>query len=231
MNAPELALHYQRLDQRAATIRSQMTRLQASLASNPEAERLEERRSAAEAARRSTELQLRAREREVEDRRTRVRGRERELMSGRIRNPTELMKLQQEIDHLKATVGEEEDAELLLMEQLETLETEETRLGRELAALRERSEAAAPELQSQLKQLEAELVHVETDREEYWSELPADWKQAYRRVQSRTVDPIAQVVGNQCQACHVSVTSSGMQSVRRGALLQCDNCGRLLVVA
>jgi predicted nucleic acid-binding Zn-ribbon protein len=220
MNAPELALHYQRLDQRAATIRSQMTRLQASLASNPEAERLEERRSAAEAARRSTELQLRAREREVEDRRTRVRGRERELM-----------KLQQEIDHLKATVGEEEDAELLLMEQLETLETEETRLGRELTALRERSEAAAPELQSQLKQLEAELVHVETDREEYWSELPADWKQAYRRVQSRTVDPIAQVVGNQCQACHVSVTSSGMQSVRRGALLQCDNCGRLLVVA
>jgi hypothetical protein len=29
----------------------------------------------------------------------------------------------------------------------------------------------------------------------------------------------------------VSVTSNGMQVLRRGGLLLCDNCGRLLVVA
>ena len=47
----------------------------------------------------------------------------------------------------------------------------------------------------------------------------------------RQADPVAQVVGGQCQACRVQVTSSGMQTLRRAGLVHCDNCGRILVVA
>jgi predicted CXXCH cytochrome family protein len=39
------------------------------------------------------------------------------------------------------------------------------------------------------------------------------------------------VLHNQCQTCHVTVTSNGMQVLRRGGLVLCDNCGRILVVA
>ena len=47
------------------------------------------------------------------------------------------------------------------------------------------------------------------------------------------VPPVAQVVGNQCQACRVTVTSSGMQLLRKGSddLVHCENCGRILVLA
>ena len=38
-------------------------------------------------------------------------------------------------------------------------------------------------------------------------------------------------VCGQCRACRVAVTSSGMQALRRAALVQCDNCGRILVAA
>jgi predicted nucleic acid-binding Zn-ribbon protein len=38
------------------------------------------------------------------------------------------------------------------------------------------------------------------------------------------------VSGTECAACHVTVTSSGMQILRKGdALVQCENCGRILV--
>ncbi|HKA51797.1 MAG TPA: C4-type zinc ribbon domain-containing protein [Candidatus Dormibacteraeota bacterium] len=231
MNIPELALRYQRLDQRAAQIRVQIARVEVALTDNLEPERLERERASAEAARRNVELRLRERERETEGRRTRLRARERELMSGRVRNPTELMKMQQEVQHLKIAVGEEEDAQLMLMEQQESLDVDLSRLTRELEAAREKAAAAAPELRQRLEQLTAELAQVEADRDATWEQIPADWQLAYRRVQGRLADPVAEVAGNQCQACHVAVTSSGMQALRRAALLQCDNCGRILVVA
>jgi predicted nucleic acid-binding Zn-ribbon protein len=231
MNVPELALHHQRLDQRAAQLRAQIERLRTELASDPVAEGLERQRAEAEAERHEVGLRMREREREVEGQRSRLRGRERELMSGRIRNPTELQKLDEEVRHLKTALGKEEDVLLDLMERQETLEADLVRLGGELEAARGRTAAAAPELRQRLERWEGELSQAEAERDETWGRLPADWQAAYLRVQSRQADPISTVVGNQCQACRVALTSSGMQVARRAGLLQCDNCGRILVVA
>jgi predicted nucleic acid-binding Zn-ribbon protein len=231
MNAPELALHHQRLDQRTGHLRGQIARIQATLASDPAAERLEAEAVAVQARRREVDLGLREREREADAQRTRLRGRERELMSGRIRNPTELMKLNEEVEHLRSAVGQEEDSALELMDQQERLEADLERLGRELAAARERTASAAPELLGRLERLERELQEVEAERDATWERVPPEWQEAYRRVHSRQADPVAQVVGGQCQACRVQVTSSGMQTLRRAGLVYCDNCGRILVVA
>ncbi|HSR24116.1 MAG TPA: C4-type zinc ribbon domain-containing protein [Candidatus Eisenbacteria bacterium] len=231
MNVPELALHHQRLDQRAGHLRSQMARIEAVLAADPAADRLEREVAGVQAERREVELRLREREREAEAQRARLRGRERELMSGRIRNPTDLMKLNQEVEHLRTAVGREEDAELELMERQEQLDADVVRLERELAGARERTAAAAPELRGRLERLQRELVEVEAERDATWAQLPPRWQETYRRILSRQADPVAGVVGGQCQACRVAVTSSGMQTLRRAGLLQCDNCGRILVVA
>ncbi len=229
MNVPELALHHQRLDRRASALRGQIARLQAELAQDPLAERLDLERATTEAARRDVDLRLRDRERDAEDRRGRLRARERELMSGRIRNPTELMKLNHEVESMRGAVGEAEDAQLELMETQESLQAELARLSSELAAARERTASAAPGLRERLERMETELAAAEAERDATWAALPADWQVAYERVRSRVPDPIAEVVNGQCQACRVQVTSSGMQVIRRTGLLQCDNCGRILV--
>jgi predicted nucleic acid-binding Zn-ribbon protein len=230
MNVPELALHHMRLDQRAAGLRAQIERLRAILAEDREAERLEREVAAAEAERRELDLGVREREREAEAQRTRLRGRERELMSGRIRNPTELTRLNDEVDHLKVALRVHEDGELELMERQEALEGDLARLRRELTAARERTAAAAPGLKERLVGLERDLADTEAERDATWERVPADWQAAYRRVRSRQADPVAEVVNGQCGACRVALTSSGMQAVRRAALVQCDNCGRMLVV-
>ena len=53
-----------------------------------------------------------------------MRARERELMSGRIHNPTELLQISEEVDHMKARLATEEDAELELMEEAERADAE-----------------------------------------------------------------------------------------------------------
>ena len=57
--------------------------------------------------------------------------------------------------------------------------------------------------------------------------VPGD-QTVFSRVRIRPA--VALVRDNQCSACHVTVTSSGMQILRKGdALVQCENCGRILV--
>jgi predicted nucleic acid-binding Zn-ribbon protein len=231
MNLPELALRHQRLDGRAAQLRAQIERQESELAFDPQVERLEREVGVRERAHRELEIRLRDREREVEARRARLRARERELMSGRISNPGELMRLSGEVEHLKTALVGEEDAELELMEEQERLEAEVMQLREQLELTRRRGEAAAPARREALSQLRTALAETEAEREETWRQLPADWQTAYRRVAGRIANPVAEVVGGECQACHVRVTSGGMQVLRRAGLLQCDNCGRLLVVA
>jgi predicted CXXCH cytochrome family protein len=229
MTVPELALHHQRLEARATQLHSQIERIEAELARNPEAERLEREVGSREAVRREVELRLLQSERETESRRARLRARERELMSGRINNPGELMRLSSEVDHLKLALAGDEDAELELLEQQELVEKEVARLEADLGAARRSGEAAAPGRQEELLRLQLVLAETETEREAVWRQLPADWQKAYKRVAARVSNPVAEVVRGQCQACHVGATSSGMQLLRRGSLVLCENCGRLQV--
>lgn len=231
MNVPELALRHQQLDARAVQMRAQIQHLEARLAENPEVEGLNGEVAAKDAARRDLEIRVRQRERDAETRRTRLKARERELMSGRIRNPSELVQLSREADQLRAALAKEEDAELQLMEEQERVEAELRRLQQQLEDARRRGEEAAPGQREAIVRLHSGLAETDAELEETWRQLPADWQAAYRRVAARVANPVAEVIRGQCQACHVAVTSNGMQVLRRAGLLLCDNCGRLLVVA
>ena len=228
MNVPELALHHQRLDQRAAHLRSQIDRLREQLASDPVAEALEHALAAAQADRRDVDLRLLEREREVEAQRSRLRGRERELMSGRIRNPTELMQMSDEVAHMRARFAEEEEAELRIMEDAEAADEAVRSATRELEEATRSSAEEEPGLRAQLGEWNAELTDVVGEKEAVWAEVPPRDQAVFNRIRVRP--PIARVSGTQCTACHVTVTSSGMQILRKGdALVQCENCGRILV--
>jgi predicted nucleic acid-binding Zn-ribbon protein len=226
----ELLLRHARLDERGQATAAEIDRLEGRLASNPEADRIEAGLTQARATQGEVALRLRERDREREDHRSKMRARERELMSGRIRNPTELMQMSDEVDHMKARLADEENQELALMEDAERADAEVKQLERDLQASRSAAEAAAPELRARLEQARAELSETESEREEVWRQVPAPYQAAYRRVRVRP--PVAEVSGGQCRACRVAVTSSQMQQLRRGdAIVTCDNCGRLLVVA
>src|SRR5205807_7683354 len=119
MKPAQLLLAYMRLVERERELRDEIERVESLLASDPSVAHAEEAVASARAEREAILLRLRESDRDREAHRTRLRSREKELMSGRIRNPTELMLLSDEVKHLKASFAEEEEAQLRLMDEAE----------------------------------------------------------------------------------------------------------------
>jgi uncharacterized protein len=226
----QLLLAYQRLVEKERELRDDIERVESLLASDPNVAHAETALADARSQRDSIQLRLRESDRERESHRSRLRSREKELMSGRIRNPTELMQLSTEVQHLKASFAEEEEAELRLMEEGELAEQAVVEAAEHLQDTRSRSASDEPELRRDLESWQAELETVKTDSGAIWAEVAPKAQQAYLRVRSHP--QVAEVDRNQCLECHVTVTSSGMQALRKGEeIVHCDNCGRILVIA
>ena len=230
MKPAQLLLAYMRLVEKERELRDEIERVESLLTADPSVVHAEEALAEMKARRDEIQLQLRESDRERETHRTRLRSREKELMSGRIRSPSELMQLNQEVQHLKASFADEEDAELRLMEEGELAEQAVLEASEQLQEARTRSANDEPSLRRDLESWQAELVTVRADNEAVWAQLSQPAQRAYLGV--RVHPPVAEVDHNQCQSCHVTVTSSGMQMLRKGdEIVRCDNCGRILVIA
>ncbi len=226
----QLLLQYQRLVDRERVLRDSIERIESLLQANPEVVRLEEKFEAARAAQEAAAGKLHESDRAREDHRTKLRSRERELMSGRIRNPTELVQMSEEVQHMKARFADEEEAELRLMEDAEIADDNMRDATAELDAARAQAAAEAPGLESELSGFRSELAEVEAEKEQVWAEVPPPARTAFTR--QRVHPAVAEVRNNQCTACRVTVTSRGMQMLRQGdEIVHCENCGRILVIA
>ncbi|HYM67032.1 MAG TPA: C4-type zinc ribbon domain-containing protein [Patescibacteria group bacterium] len=230
MKAAQLLFEHQRLVERERALRADIEQVESRLVSDPEVVNIEEALAAAVAAQEAAAEQLRESDRLREAHRTDLKARERQLMSGRIRNPSELMQMSNEVNTMKSHFAEEEDAELQLMEQAEAADRHVAEVTERLGEARARSAAEEPELRENLDGWLTELAEVVAERDEVWSQVPPAAQADYSRL--RVHPPVAEVVNNQCSVCRVGVTSSGMQVLRKGdELVHCDHCGRILVPA
>ncbi len=231
MKPAQLLFEHQRLVERERVLREDIARVTSRLDSDPEVVELEARLAEARAAQEAVAARLRESDHERESHRTKLRSREKELMSGRIRSPSELMQMSDEVQHMKARFEQEEADQLQLMEDAEAADEGTREATASLGERRRQSVAEEPELRQDLKAWIADLAEVEAARDRVWEEVPPAAQTAYNRMRMRPA--VAQVVGNQCQSCRVTVTSSGMQLLRKGSddLVHCENCGRILVLA
>ena len=226
-----LLLRYQAQVERERALREVIERLESRLESDPEVVSLEEAMQAARAEQDAVSARLRESDHTREDHRSKLRSREKELMSGRIRNPTELMQMSEEVAHMKARFADEEDAELHLMEDAEGADDAVRAAAANLEEARTLSTAEEPALKEELEAARSELAEVEAERDQLWAEVPPAAQATYSR--TRAQPAVATVLNNQCTACRVTVTSSGMQVLRKGLddLVQCEHCSRILVLA
>jgi uncharacterized protein len=230
MKPGQLLLSYMRLVERERELRDEIERVESLLASDPNVAHAEETLATAKSNQQSLQLSLRESDREREAHRTRLRSREKDLMSGRIRSPSELIQLNQEVDHLKSSFAEKEEAQLSMMEEGELADQAVVEASEHLMDARTRSAGDEPGLRRDVESWQAELATVRADAEGVWAQLPPAAQRVYLGV--RVHPPVAEVDRNQCQSCHVTVTSSGMQVLRKGdEIVRCENCGRILVMA
>lgn len=228
MNSAELLLRHAAAEARVRGLLADRERLEAALAGDRRIEGARTAVAEAERGQREAALRVRESEREVETHRARLRDRDRDLMSGRSNNPTELTRLSTEVEHLRERVSQGEDAELALLEDLDARDGELGIARRELERLEADFEASVPSLRAELEAVRSRLAEAESDRDVAWAAVPPDYQAAARRV--RAQPPVAEVQGGACGACRVHLNSGAQQRLRRGELLTCDNCGRVLVL-
>lgn len=114
----------------------------------------------------------------------------------------------EKLDRLKEDLAQ-------LEAELGTLKAAEAKLAQEL-------ESAAPGLRKQVAELEASIAKAEEI-------IPGDMSLAYQRMaQAHGPDAFAEVEGNQCQACFVSLPPQTLLELKNGKVLFCKSCGKVM---
>lgn len=200
-----------------------------------EAAALAASRAAADERRRALDSQLREAEALVADLDARAREVERSLYSGATTVVRELEALQEELRDARRRQAEREEAELVLMEQVEQLDAE-------IAALAARSgevEARSAELRAAIgveeARTEAELARLAQQRSEVAPRVPAALLGEYetlRAVPRLGGRAAARLQNGTCGGCSVSLPIAVAARIQReaAATAHCPRCARILLL-
>lgn len=60
--------------------------------------------------------------------------------------------------------------------------------------------------------------------------IEADFMERYRDIKKHSIPPLAALLGDQCGGCNMSLPSSVSRKVKAGDLVECETCGRLLII-
>ena len=154
------------------------------------------------------------------------------LYGGTIANPRELQSLQDEIAALKRRIGQLEDQELELMEQIEPLDADLARLQQERDALDERGRALLASIAEDEVQLDAELAGVRAERAQVAGQVEPELLAEYETMRPRLGGiAIARLVGGSCGGCHLGLSAVEIDRIKKlppEEPARCEECGRLL---
>ena len=155
-----------------------------------------------------------------------------QLYSGTIANPRELQALQDEIAALRRRVGQLEDQELEVMEQIEPLEAQLRSMAEERARLDAEAGGLRAAIAEQEVELEGALAAVRTERDAAAAEVDPALLAEYEDMRPRLGGiAIARLVGGSCGGCHLALSAVEVDRIRHlppEEPARCEECGRLL---
>jgi len=167
---------------------------------------------------------------QVKGRRTRDQQR---LDSGAVSNPKDLEHLQAELVSLDRRISELEDAELEVMEELETAQAELDKQSALLEELSTRSAALTSEREAGIGEIDAELATIGSDRSTVIGDLPADLLTLYDRIRGQKGGVGAALLrARRCEGCSLEVNPADLAAIAKAApdeVVRCEECGRILV--
>jgi hypothetical protein len=193
---------------------------------------IDQRTTAVEAARHELQRVQQRLEDDIATIAAKAKDHEKILYGGTVGNPRELQAMQDEIAALRKRIGQLEDQELELMEQIEPLD-------QELAALvadRDSADARGAGLRAAIAEAEveidAEVVANQTERDGIAAGVDPDLLEEYEKLRPRSGGiAIARLVGGSCGGCHLQLSAVEVARIKKlppEEPANCEECGRLL---
>jgi len=206
---------------------AEIARLQTELAA------LESSLVAADTAVSDLELEQAQAERDLQPVRDRlVRNRQR-IAAGSVADPKALAAMVEEVEHLKKRINDLEDAELEVMEQLETETAGREILRARAAALAETLVGLSAKRDTQLAELAADVAERRAERDGLTPELPAPLLALYTKLSSSHGGVgAAELRQGRCTGCQLDINAADLRVFRAAPadeVLRCEECSRILV--
>nr|MBN1228494.1 hypothetical protein [Anaerolineae bacterium] len=152
------------------------------------------------------------------------------LYSGQVQNPRELSDLQEKVSELRRRHAAMEEPVIEAMLEVEQHEHDLEIAESHLAALKAKKEAELGNLTQEQETLRYKEAELRTSRETARAAVEPAHLRLYDSIRKRMRRPsVVQLTQEgECTGCGVQVTSSMKQQVRRGEVLTCPTCGRIL---
>jgi len=140
----------------------------------------------------------------------------------------EFRPLKLEIDQIGSQLHEQE---LLVESAWKILETTEIDSIKQIKKIEDTISDLQKSLQEKtdlLRQKQLELEGNQTKRTAKESLVPDEWLLKYNTMQERVEDPVVPIEQNSCTVCFSHITGNNLLQAKRGTLVQCTSCYRLL---
>jgi predicted nucleic acid-binding Zn-ribbon protein len=155
------------------------------------------------------------------------------LYGGEVTASKELLALQDEAAALLARQTELEDEDLVIMEQIEELDTELARFAEQRTVIETERATHESELADAVVQIDAEVAEMEQTRTAEAGPANAELLARYEELRGQYDGvAVARLVGNGCDGCHIQLSAVAVDQINKmpeDAVVTCEECGRLLV--
>jgi predicted nucleic acid-binding Zn-ribbon protein len=219
----------QQIDDRIATLTSEIAVTEASLRGDPELDRLRAAEAAAHEEHRTLGSSAKLAELEAASLQARIRDLDRRLYGGTVRNPAELMEMQRELDVLRGKLSTAEDDALGRMEEVDVSMASLQNASAAVAAREAKRNAAMEPLRARLATLNSERDVLNAERDALRADTDPGDLSLYARIAAHRRPAVTSLAGEFCAGCHMPVSNEERRAVRTGTgLTQCANCDRIL---
>jgi uncharacterized protein len=188
---------------------------------------------AAETAVSDLEAEQNRAEAEIQPVRERLHRNQTRIADGTIADPKALSSMVEEVAHLQRRISDLEDAELEIMEQLESATSTLDRLRVKVGELDQQLAEAVARRDQAVAVIAAQVEKQRTEREELSPLLPADLLALYDKIgKSHNGVGAAELRQRRCTGCQLEVNTADLRVFAAAAdddVLRCEECSRILV--
>ncbi|HEY8132407.1 MAG TPA: C4-type zinc ribbon domain-containing protein [Thermoanaerobaculia bacterium] len=146
-----------------------------------------------------------------------------------VKNQQQYAAAWKEIDATRKQVKELEDADLKTMGEIESLQADLDQQRGGSADLKSRWDEAHNAWQHSLGDLRTEVEQLKKRAEEIETGLPERLKRDFHQIfRQRQGVAVARIVNDSCSACRTRIRPALFQQLKRGELVHCEGCRRIL---
>jgi hypothetical protein len=219
------------LDLELDQARRRWREIEAALADSPALVHTRAELNKVEQALRQTTTELKSLELEAQSLNEKIAAEEDRLYSGRIRNPKEMLDIQQELEGLKRRRSALDDQMLAMMEQAEQQRADLLRCREALAQAEQHFAEDSQRLKAEQAKLRAKVEADLAQREALRRAIPAEDLAIYEALRKKKSNGVAVALirNGACGQCGAVPPSQLTQQANTGDKLAfCPNCGRIL---